>query len=117
VVSCSAPHCTVAYIERPIAVENQDQSAQTGRISRQRTASQTVSGTGRRLDGIQVMIHETKQVEVPARKWWQPKIAGAPDVDKTIDSMTQQGLAFLGKKDVTDAQGKTVKYVLTFERE
>lgn len=63
------------------------------------------------------MIHETKKVEVPVRKWWQPKIAGGPDVDKTIDSMTQQGWAFQGKKDITDDRGKTVKYVLTFERE
>jgi hypothetical protein len=63
------------------------------------------------------MIQETQKVEVPVRKWWQRFAAGAPSVEKTIDTWTNEGWTFLGKTPVTDEHGKTTKYVLTFEKE
>ena len=62
------------------------------------------------------MIQETKKVEVPVRKWWQLS-PGASSVEKTIETWTGKGWAFLTTTPVTDERGKTIKHVVTFEKE
>ena len=62
------------------------------------------------------MIGETKTVEVPVRKWWQ-LISSAPSVEKTIETWTEKGWAFLTTTPVSDERGKTIKYMVTFEKE
>ena len=62
------------------------------------------------------MIRETKKVEVPVRKWWQLS-AAAPSVEKTIELWAERGWAFLSTTPVTDEHGKTIKHILTFEKE
>ena len=62
------------------------------------------------------MIQETKKVEVPVRKWWQV-FSSAPSVEKTIATWTRKGWAFLSTTPVTDERGKTIKHVVTFEKE